>query len=150
MGPRPVDCLELANDSFFEKEPPLAPAKYLRDCGFALKAIVNRVPHHSMMEVNLARPPAGFESEPTAALAHAAHLQNLCGRKLVQVANERVTRIDPFSRVALGALKGGNDLPELTTKSPIAALGGNDCDFLLHRTLTQTLIFRLNQDQDFE
>ena len=57
------------------------------------------MPNHPVVEVNFAVSPAGLESESPASLAHAAHLQNLGGGKLVQIADKRVTRIDPFGGV---------------------------------------------------
>src|SRR5215471_6862096 len=99
MGPWAIDCLDLANNSFFEIESALAPAEDFSDRAFTLEAVVNRVPHHSMMEVNLARPTARLESESPATLTHAAHLENLRGRKLVEVADERMARVSSFGDV---------------------------------------------------
>jgi hypothetical protein len=103
-----------------------------------------------MMEVNLARSAARFKSQSTAALAHAAHLQYLRGGKLVQVADERVTRVGSFGGIGFCAFKSGNDLAELATEIAIAAIGRDDSDLLLCRSLTHAFLFGPNQDQDFE
>ena len=50
---------------------------------------------------------------------------------MVHVADERVTRVDPFSGVGLGALKSGKDLAKLAPEAAIAAIGCDDRDFLL-------------------
>src|SRR5262249_32197303 len=97
-----------------------------------------------------ARPTARLESESPATLTHAAHLENLRGRKLVEVADERMARVSSFGDVDFGAFKSGNDLAKLAAETAIAAIRRDDRDFLLHRALMQVLIPRLNQNQDFK
>jgi hypothetical protein len=103
-----------------------------------------------MMEINLARSAARFEGQSTTALAHAAHLQYLSGGKLVQIADERVTRVGSFGGIGFWAFKSRNDLAELAPEIAIAAIGRDDSNLLLCRPLTHTFLFGLNQDQNFE
>ena len=58
MRPRPIDCLNLADNSFFKIEPALPPAENLGHRRLAFERIENRVPHRAMLEVNFAVSPA--------------------------------------------------------------------------------------------
>jgi hypothetical protein len=96
MGPRPIHGLDLADNAFFKVKPALTPAENLRHGRFAFERTINGVPDRAMSEVNLAVAAALFESDTAAALAEAAHLQNLGGGKLVQVPDQGMTGIDAF------------------------------------------------------
>jgi hypothetical protein len=75
VRPRAVDCLHLADDAFFKIEPALAPAEDLRHGRFSFERAKHRVAHRSVVQVDLTVTAPGFEREPTAPLAQAAHLQ---------------------------------------------------------------------------
>src|SRR5688572_27433388 len=96
MSPGTVHGLHLTDDSFFKIEPALAPPEDFRDGGFAFQRSKDGMPHGPVGQVDLAVAAARFEGKPTAALAQAAHLKYFGGGKLVEIADERVARIDPF------------------------------------------------------
>src|SRR5438045_9756246 len=95
-----IDGLYRSKYTSLKIKPPLAPPENFRDRRFAFERAVDRVPHRAVGKVNLAVAAPGFESETPAALAEAAHLQNLGGRKLIEIADERMAGIDPFRRSA--------------------------------------------------
>src|SRR5690349_22435934 len=98
MGQRPIHRLLLTDNTFFEIKAALSPTKNFCQCSFAFESFVSGVPNFSLVQVNLTVPTAGLKGETPAALAHARHLQNLGGGKLVQTANEGMTWVDPLSR----------------------------------------------------
>src|ERR1700686_4757495 len=96
MRPRPIHALHLADDSFFKIKPALAPAENFCNRRLAFERPEDRVPDGAVREVNLAVAPARFKGKPPAPLPEAAHLQNLRGGKLIQIADERMARVDSF------------------------------------------------------
>jgi hypothetical protein len=107
VGPRPINGLNLADNTLFKIKPALPPAKNFGYCSLAFQRAVNRVPDHPVVQVDFTVSAAGLEGEPSTSLAHAAHLQNLGGGKLVQIADKRVTRVNAFGRRAGLSLKSG-------------------------------------------
>src|SRR5690242_5403487 len=96
MRPRPVHSLFLANNSFFKIEAPLTPPENLGHRGFSFQGTKNRVADRTLLQIDFADSPARFESETSASLAQAAHLQNFGRGKLVQIADQRMARVDTF------------------------------------------------------
>ena len=68
------------------------------------------------MQVDLAVAAAGLESETAAALAQAAHLQNLRGGKLIEVADQRMAGVDSFGGRAGLSFEGRHDAPQLAAQ----------------------------------
>src|SRR5262249_3577826 len=88
--------------------------------------------HRTLLEINLAAPPARFEREPSAALAQAAHLQNLRRRKLVEISNQRMTGIDSFRRSgARMRIERGNETAQRRPHLAIASADPKHFDVLL-------------------
>ena len=114
--------LHLADDSFFKIKPALAPAENLSDGGFAFERSKDRMPHRAMVQVNLAVSPARFEGKPAAALAQAAHLQNLGRGKLVEIADERMAGIDPLRRRSALRRANAQSAAIARRKPPLAAI----------------------------
>src|SRR5438128_1964523 len=96
MRPRTVNRLRLADDPLLKIKPALTPSENLRHSRFSLKRTKNGVTHGAELQINLAVATAGFECKTPASLAQTTHLQNFCSRKLIQVADKGVTRIDPL------------------------------------------------------
>src|SRR4051812_401908 len=100
MRPWPVHGLHLADDAFLEIKSTLAPPENLRDSRFPFERAVNCVSNRTVREVNLTVPSTRLESESSAPLPEAAHLQDLGGGKLVEIADQRMAGIDPLCRGA--------------------------------------------------
>ena len=96
MRPRPVNRLHLANNAFFKIEPALSPPEDFSHGCFAFERTINGMTHGPVLQIDLTVAAAGFEGETPAPLTQTTHLENFRGRKLVQIADERVARIDPF------------------------------------------------------
>ena len=105
MRPGAIDGLLPADNAFLKIKPTLPPAKDFRDCLLAFQRTINGMTNSSLLQINLTVATAGFKGETPAALAQATHLQNLGGRELIQITDERVTGIDSFSRGRGSALK---------------------------------------------
>src|SRR5690349_20115449 len=95
-----INCVRLTDDTLFEIEAALPPAKDLGDRFFAFKRAEYRVAHCALLQVNFAAAPARLKCETPAALTKATHLQDFSRGKLVQIPDQRVTRIDSFRRCA--------------------------------------------------
>src|SRR3982074_3149045 len=98
MRPWTIHGFHLADDSFFKIEPALAPAENFRDSRLTFERPKDRVPNGAVRQVNLAVATTRLKGKAPAALAETAHLQNLGRGKLIQIADERMTRIDAFGR----------------------------------------------------
>ncbi|MEY2504089.1 MAG: hypothetical protein QOG27_369 [Verrucomicrobiota bacterium] len=130
MRPWAIHGLHLTDDSLFKIEPALPPAENLSDRRFPFERPEHRVPDRPVREVNLAVAAAGLESKPATALAQAAHLQNFGRRKLVEITDERVARIDAFRRRS--ALRERTDEGvQLPAQASVAAIACNSGNLLL-------------------
>ena len=98
-----------------------------------------------MREINLAVPAARLESEAAAALTKAAHLQDLCGGKLVQIADERVAGIDPFGGYSALSERTHKGV-QLPPQAPLAAARRHPHDFLLVSHTDELLVVRLGSE----
>src|SRR4051794_34407745 len=130
MSPRPVHGLDLANDAFFEIKPALPPPENLGHGRLALERTVDRMAHRAVGQVNFTVAAARLESESPAALTEAAHLQNLGGGKLVEVADEGMARIDSF-RGRSSSGERGDKILKLFPQISLARVARDVRDLLL-------------------
>src|SRR5437868_14757754 len=99
VGPRPVDRMSVANQTFLKIETTLAPSKDFGNGRLALQAPIDGVSNGAVTKVNLTLAATGFESEPSGALAKVSHLQNLGSGKVVKVGNKRMARNSYLQRL---------------------------------------------------
>src|SRR5438105_4973596 len=118
MGQWPVDRLLLADDPLFKIKTALPPAENLRQRSFAFQRSVSGVPDLPLMQVDFAVAPSRLKGKASAALPHARHLQHFGRRKLVQISNQRVTRVDPFGRCARMTIETIQKTPHLAAQLP--------------------------------
>src|SRR5205085_1767746 len=117
VGPRSVDRMSVADQTFFEIEATLAPSKNFGDGRLAFQATINGVSNRAVMKVNLTFAATRFEGKAPGALAKAGHLQNLGGGKLIEIANKRMARVYSFLRHIATVFQRPDKLPDLATQS---------------------------------
>src|SRR3954469_13465588 len=116
MRPRPVNRLHLADDPFLKIEPPLAPPENLRDGRLSLEHAKDGMPHRAVLKVNFAVAAPGLEGETPAPLAEATHLQNFGRGKLIEIADQGVTRVDSLRCLSRMRLERANKASELMSE----------------------------------
>jgi hypothetical protein len=105
------------------------------------------MPNRAVSQVNLAVAPARFEGKAAATLPQAAHLENLGGGKLVEIADERVTGVDAF-----GGYSALSERPhkrvQLSAQASLAAAGRYSANLLLVGCVHELLVVRFRSEAD--
>src|SRR5262249_13182781 len=97
--------------------------KHLSDRQFSFNCAVNGVSHHSVIQVNLAVTASRLEGEAAAALAQAAHLQDLRRGKLIEISDEAMAWINAFHGGGRSPPEGRHDSFQLATQLAISTIG---------------------------
>src|ERR1700731_4825041 len=147
MRPGTVHGFHLADDSFFKIEPALAPAENFRDRRLAFERSEDRGPNRAVRQVNLAIAPARLEGKSPAPLPETAHLQNLGGGKLIQIADERMARIDAL-RGGSPARQSADKAMQLPAQISFAAVRRDPPDFLLFGRTDELRFVRFGREAD--
>src|SRR6187200_1646391 len=102
-----------------------------------------------MVKVDFAVPAAGFKRKPSASLPQAAHLQNFRRRELIQIADQRVARVNPFRRFARFAQRP-DEFPQRAPQLTLGPSGDDPMQLLLLSALLEVGSSAWRQAHDAE